>query len=238
MATFILFWNPGISSYTKERFLDDFAEEEGVGNWSFYEHEDVEYGDTFYLVKCGEGKTGIVMRGVITSSCYIDKDWSPKNRRPIYYADISTHVCINPWSEEELLTPETLTAELPDFNWYGGHSGRHLDDNQAEKLDDIWFSYLDSHPSMFSSKQAWIDSYYDLLPDRIKERIVEKRGTACEVCGYDYARIFGSDYTREHKLSVDITPLISPFLRRLFYNVCRNCGDVPEVILAEKVKGI
>lgn len=35
MATYILFWNPAISSYSQERFEDDFWDEYGVGNWSF-----------------------------------------------------------------------------------------------------------------------------------------------------------------------------------------------------------
>ena len=83
MATYVLFWNPDISSYTKERFLQDFSECEGVGNWSFYEHNKVKKGDSFFMVKCGEGKTGIVMRGEITSMCYRDRDWSPKDRKII-----------------------------------------------------------------------------------------------------------------------------------------------------------
>lgn len=41
MATYILFWNPDISSYTKERFLDDFDHRADVGNWSFHEYEKV-----------------------------------------------------------------------------------------------------------------------------------------------------------------------------------------------------
>lgn len=56
MATYILFWNPAISSYTMDRFQNDFKDLECVGNWSFYHHEDVEEGDYFYMVKCGEVK--------------------------------------------------------------------------------------------------------------------------------------------------------------------------------------
>ena len=96
MTTHIIFWNPDISSYTKERFLDDYNEKESVGNWSFYEHEKVKKGDIFFMIKCGGGKTGIVMRGEVFSDCYKDVDWSPKNRPDIYYADIIPCVCINP----------------------------------------------------------------------------------------------------------------------------------------------
>ena len=142
MTTHIIFWNPDISSYTKERFLDDYNEKESVGNWSFYEHEKVKKGDIFFMIKCGGGKTGIVMRGEVFSDCYKDVDWSPKNRPDIYYADIIPCVCINPWSDATLLSPDELTAEMPDFNWYGGHSGRKLDDTYARKLEHMWFQYL------------------------------------------------------------------------------------------------
>lgn len=66
------------------------------------------------------------MRGEVFSDCYKDVDWSPKNRPDIYYADIIPCVCINPWSDATLLSPDELTAEMPDFNWYGGHSGRNF----------------------------------------------------------------------------------------------------------------
>ena len=104
------------------------------------------------MMKCGQGKCGLVMRGTITSHAYEDSDWSPKNRKHIFYADIEQGFTINPWSDAELLSPEFLTSELPDFNWFGGHSGRKLADEAAQKLDDLWFEYIDSHPAMFSQK--------------------------------------------------------------------------------------
>lgn len=116
MATYILFWNPDISSNTKERFLDDFSECECVGNRSFYEHDKVKGGDSFFMVKCGEGKTGIVMRGEITSECYPDIGWSTTGRKNIYYADIENGVCLNPWSYVTLLPPNVLTDVIPNFN--------------------------------------------------------------------------------------------------------------------------
>ncbi|MDE6043148.1 MAG: hypothetical protein K2G07_06355 [Muribaculaceae bacterium] len=238
MATYILFWNPGISSYTRDRFICDFDEREDVGNWSFHEHEEVKEGDTFYMVKCGEGKTGIVMRGTIESECYEGEDWSPKRRRPIYYANIETYTCINPWSEAALLTPELLTAKLPDFNWHGGHSGRKLDEAMAQKLDEIWFSYLDCNPKMFSNEEAWIWNNSSLIPESVKEKLLEKRGRGCEVCGYDYARVFGSDCAAHNNLSVWPRPLKSPILKRLFYNICLNCRQAPEEVLVDKVKGL
>jgi hypothetical protein len=159
MATYILFWNPAISSYTMEQFQEDFDERACVGNWSFYEHDDVDEGDTFYMVRCGEGKTGIVMRGVIMSECYEDSDWSPKQRKHIFYADIESDVTIHPEKASVMLTPDILTEKLPNFDWYGGHSGRLLSDEYAKKLDEIWFEYIHSNPQLFTLNQAFIDDY-------------------------------------------------------------------------------
>jgi hypothetical protein len=66
------------------------------------------------------------MRGEITSECYEDRDWSPKKRKHIFYADIEASVTIHPETASVMLTPDILTEKLPDFDWYGGHSGRRL----------------------------------------------------------------------------------------------------------------
>ncbi len=95
MATYILFWNPAISSYNQERFENDFWEGYGVGNWSF-NVEDV-----------------------------------------------------------KLLTPDELTKELPDFNWFGGHTGRLLNEKDAKKLDALWDKYLAENPNLIEEDLAF-----------------------------------------------------------------------------------
>ncbi|MDE6534526.1 MAG: hypothetical protein K2K82_00785 [Muribaculaceae bacterium] len=235
MATYILFWNPAISSYTKKRFLHDFFTNNSVGNWSFHEHDEVEDGDSFYMIRCGEGRTGIVMRGEITSSCYEDTDWSPKNRKSIFYADIDPHFNINPWSEAPMLTPEILTEVLPDFNWFGGHSGRRLSNDMADKLDDLWFRYLDANKAMFIEGDASYDEYNsNLFPEKIERQLLDKTGGRCEVCGYSYEGIFGK-HDDEHFPQIKPSIIDSHYLNRLFYNLCKNCKQVPYKYLAQKL---
>jgi hypothetical protein len=220
-----------------ERFQEDFDERGCVGNWSIYEHDDVEYGDIFYMVRCGEGKTGIVMRGEITSECYEDHDWSPKKRKHIFYADIEASVTIHPETASVMLTPDVLTEKLPDFDWYGGHSGRRLSDEYAKKLDEIWFEYINSNPQLFSSNQAFIDGYQELLMgDEIKSSLHEQVGNKCEVCGYDYESVFGDDAKRE-KMVMPLEYIVSPNLKRLVYAVCQNCRQASDEVLAKKLNG-
>ncbi len=237
MTTHIIFWNPDISSYTKERFLDDYNEKESVGNWSFYEHEKVKKGDIFFMIKCGGGKTGIVMRGEVFSDCYKDVDWSPKNRPDIYYADIIPCVCINPWSDATLLSPDELTAEMPDFNWYGGHSGRKLDDTYARKLEHMWFQYLDRSQQMFCDKDAWIGDFYfnETISEAESKKLVISHGSCCEICGYSYAKVFGKEIGAPIDEASKPVAVLDTRLKRLLFNICNNCYELPEKILAQKL---
>lgn len=95
MKTVVLMWKPAISSFHKEdlskciQVLDSYNEEDCPNeylnlNWSIWDHEQVKDGDRFFMVKVGEGKTGIVMAGTIQSNPYKDKDWSGKDRE-VYY---------------------------------------------------------------------------------------------------------------------------------------------------------
>lgn len=237
MATYILFWNPYFSSYTKARFIDDFAYKDSVGNWSFYEHDNVRPGDVFFMVKCGQqGKTGIVMRGIITSSCYESSDWSPKNRRHIFYADLRTDVCVNPWAVSVLLSPERLTEEIPGFNWFGGHSGRLLDDEAARKLEKIWLRYLDSSQTMFCDGDAWVKTRSrDIISGEEAAELAGRHGYRCEICGYSYSEVFGGEEARKLDLASRPTPVFSPLLKRLMFNLCPSCVQVPDGILAGKL---
>lgn len=232
MATYILFWNPAISSYTMERFLDDYENHDGVGNWSFYEHEDVKYGDIFYMVRCGEGNAGIVMRGLITSECYEDEDWSPKKRKKIYYADIENGVTINPETASVMLSPDALTEKIPDFNWFGGHSGRKLSEEDAMTLDQIWLDYIDSNPQLFANDEAHIDYYNGLLLSQTMEQSLRSRlPGCCEICGYDYVKVFGEETAKELSLNNLIVPKVGNGLYRLIFSICRSCNSVNDDVI-------
>ncbi|MBD5208201.1 MAG: hypothetical protein HDS79_08100 [Bacteroidales bacterium] len=141
----ILFWNPDISSMTRDRMTDEMTEilnDGGCFNWSFWEHENVREGDVCYLVRCSDesGPHGVVLRGKIISTPYQDQDWAGKGRK-VFYAD---------WYPQEFidseyatpLSPERLEKAMPDFNWRGGHSGRELSVTYGEILEKLWYDYL------------------------------------------------------------------------------------------------
>ena len=153
MNTIILFWNPAISSYK----LEDFQYEmENLGdewmNWSVWEYEKAKPGDRFFMVRCGNGKTGICMSGYFSSEPYQDEDWSGKGR-VTYYMDMEPDVMIHPDYMPILKTDELVSA-IPSFDWKGGHSGRLLEPELAEKLEALWADFLKKHEDMFIVRAA------------------------------------------------------------------------------------
>ena len=139
--TVILMWNPAISSvtledhqYGVEHMLTEFF------NWSVWEHEKAKYGDRFFLVRVGEGRTGIVMSGVFDSQSYEAGDWSGRGRQT-FYMDMLPNVALDP-EEAPMLTTDELCEAIPSFNWRSGHSGRLLTEEEARRLETLWEAYL------------------------------------------------------------------------------------------------
>lgn len=147
MNTIILFWNPDISSYTIERLREDLSNYAHVSNWSVWEHDKAHKGDRFFMVRCGKGKTGICMSGRFRSEPYMDEDWSGKGRE-VYYMDLMADTVIDP-DLLPILSTEELSREIPSFDWSGGHSGRVLPVEDAEKLEKLWVDFLEENKPMF-----------------------------------------------------------------------------------------
>ena len=139
--TFVLMWNPGISSVKLEAHNKDIPEmTTGYFNWSVFEHEKARKGDRFFLVRCGEGKTGVVMSGIFDTNPYLGEDWSGRGRK-VYYMDMELNAILNPETAPMVTTAE-LQEAIPDFNWNGGSSGRLLTEEQAKVMEKIWRKYL------------------------------------------------------------------------------------------------
>lgn len=137
--TFILKWNPAISSVDlndwdfwvrKQAFL--------TPNWSVFEHEKVCVGDRWVMLRVGNGNTGIVGYGTFCSNPYQAGDWSGKGR-VTYYADLKIGVLV-PHSEP-LVTTQQLEELLPEIEWKGGHSGMCM---ETEDADLLWNTIIES----------------------------------------------------------------------------------------------
>lgn len=143
MRTVILMWNPEISSFKMESFMEGMQNFDSFWlNWSVWDHEEIHEFDEFFMVRVGSGKTGIVMKGTVLSDPYLSKDWSGRGRK-VYYIDLNVCVMVNP-ELATLLTTDELAKHIPDFDWTSGHSGRVLTKDQSLKLINLWDSHQDT----------------------------------------------------------------------------------------------
>ena len=139
--TYVLMWNPAISSVKIENHVDSIPNLlTEYYNWSVYEYQEAKKNDRFVLVRCGEGKTGLVMSGIFDSNPYQAGDWSGKGRK-VFYMDMTPNFIANP-EEAEIITTKQLQEAIPSFDWSGGHSGRLLTEEQARQLEDLLAPYL------------------------------------------------------------------------------------------------
>lgn len=137
--TYLLRWNPTISSFKLDDYRDVLSKYPGGFsgmNWSVYEWEKAHKGDHYYMLRTGDDKAGIVFRGVFTSDPYPGEDWAG-NGKQRYYMDMDCYDCV-PADEQSAITIETLEKSIPSIDWRRGHSGQLLSEEDADKLDKLW----------------------------------------------------------------------------------------------------
>lgn len=216
MSTVVLMWNPAISSFKIEEFRDciksmrnhdedeisfitddDVFQDDSLSmNWSIWDYKNVHYGDRFFMVRVGEGQTGIVMAGTITSEPYKGKDWSGKGRK-VYYSDLHCECMIDPDAAPHISTQE-LEEVMPEFDWTGGHSGRILNEAMAIKIEVMWAEYLYKYFGVFDGKRCGRTISASFLPDTLLEHVKATSDCTCEICGYNYQKIWGEECTGEN----------------------------------------
>ena len=108
--TFLLKWNPAISSYSMERLDNDMADwAEGYWSedfdWSVQEWQKAHKGDRFFMVRVGEGNTGMFAAGRFISEPFEGEDWSGKDRK-VYYMQMEFEAVFHPERVEIIPTEE------------------------------------------------------------------------------------------------------------------------------------
>lgn len=137
--TYLLRWNPTISSYTLNDYRNDMEEyPDGFrSNWSIYEWEEAHKGDRFFMLRKGDDKAGIVYRGEFLCEPYEGDDWAGQEGKKRQYIDIGCYDFI-PADNQSPIDIELLEKEIPEIDWRKGHSGELLSEETADKLNDLW----------------------------------------------------------------------------------------------------
>lgn len=255
MSVVLLRWNPEISSYKMENFKNAMEEAKGALNyclnWSVWEHEKVQDGDRFFMLRVGKGKTGIVMSGRIVSDPYTSEDWSGKGRT-VYYVDLEPDFLVNPNSDSRVSVAD-LEKAFPKYVWKEGHSGMVLEDSLGTKLEWLWVEYLyknqvvDHKKNLVSNRFETNEfcvpySYYVDVVGALQLDLSKKKGSACEICGYDYAKVFDMDALDcvgvQNIYYMFPSKRIAKSAKSLFHCICANCRNIFRDICNDTNKGM
>lgn len=160
--TFLLRWNPAISSYNMERLDEDMnAWSQGwweeAFDWSVYEWQKARKGDRFFMVRVGEGNTGVFAAGRFISDPYKDEDWSGKGRE-VYYMKMEFEAIFHP-ERADIITTEDLERELPDIDWRKGHSGELVEGEATDRLELMWRDYIGRSKKFYMPRAVKNDCY-------------------------------------------------------------------------------
>ena len=165
--TFLLKWNPAISSYTMERLDSDMGDwADGYWaddfDWSVHEWQKAHKGDRFFMVRVGEGNTGVFAAGRFTGEPFKGEDWQEKERE-VYYMPIEFEAVFHP-ERADIIPTEELERELPHIDWRKGHSGIMLDAEDAVRLELMWRDYVGQNKSLYLPRAAK-NEFYDSRSD-------------------------------------------------------------------------
>lgn len=142
--TYLLRWNPTISSFKLDDYRDVLSKYPGGFsglNWSVYEWEKAHKGDHYYMLRTGDDKAGIVFRGVFTSDPYPGEDWAG-NGKQRYYMDMDSYDCV-PTDVQSPICIEELEKVVPGIDWRRGHSGELLSSEDADRLNELWNNIME-----------------------------------------------------------------------------------------------
>lgn len=137
--TYLMRWNPSISSLTKEKYENELVNYgwETELNWSIWEYDDAMPGDRFFMLREGDGEApGIYFEGLFRSLPWEGDDWRGTDKKR-FYIDM-TAGGISPLANGPVVATDELERKIPGVNWRIGHSGELLSQEVADKLKALW----------------------------------------------------------------------------------------------------
>jgi len=126
-------------------------------DWSVYEWQNARNGDRFFMLRTGEGNTGIFAAGRFTTEPYKGEDWAGKGRE-VYYMRMDFEAVFHP-ERTEIISTEELEREVSNIDWRKGHSGELVDNETADKLELMWRDHIGRNKSMYLPRAVRNESY-------------------------------------------------------------------------------
>lgn len=182
MSTYLLTYNP--RNFQWHTLAED-AEKSASGvtkrhRWNA-RHKDITTGNRVFLLKQGQGKTGIMAAGRVTSEPFFDDHWHERARvgAQARYVHVEFERILNP-TTERLLSVADRKEHLATLYLDTRFSGRHIPDDAAEELEKLWSQHLERHGLIPKSIVPKSTKAIELLrvnpPKRVLKTIQQRQG--------------------------------------------------------------
>lgn len=181
--TFLLRWNPDISSCTDADWaLMCKQYPYATTNWSVYDYSQADRYDYFYMMRVDTKHPGIVMKGQFQSFPYSGKDQAGSNK-PRHYCDLGIQIIVDA-NTDPYIPLELLQKEIPEFDWKHGHSGEKLSDEITLKLDALFNDWMNENSDF---TQEFFKRQDMVIDPNAENRIInlDLFRTICEDMDYD-----------------------------------------------------
>ena len=207
MQTFLLTWNP--NNWPWDTFERDYDRARKQGfldyDWSCGRSQRLRRGDRVFLLRQGVEPRGILASGVVTSDRpYRAKHYSQSGRSALY-VDARFDILLHPQREPILPRARLNQSRLAAVHWDSQSSGITIPPDAAAELEEVWRDFLLSRgysPIRLAEEVAAAERFWEGALRRITVNAYERDpaarkaciahfGTACRVCGFDFAARFG-----------------------------------------------
>lgn len=145
MKTFIIKWNPELSSLSLKDFKGAFRKAQRddtlmEATWNLCDHEKAKEGHRFLLLRVGDKSCGVVASGYLASPPYLDA-YHKETGKPSYYCYVKLDAILHPTKVKPLST-DLLQQCMPKVEWNEGESGILLPSKYESVIENLWESYL------------------------------------------------------------------------------------------------
>jgi 5-methylcytosine-specific restriction endonuclease McrA len=249
---FLLTWNPAKFKDWDDAHLTKCAQRSSLGKstafrWSCANSTKPARGDRAFLMKLGTRGRGVFASGWITRGSYLapsNDDFGPRK------VDVDWDAFVDPRVPESLLDPTVLKGAQ---QWTPQNSGAEIASTVRPGLEALWAAHLtnariDASPPGFSDRELRESFEFEATEGELVEKLVMHRRRerslrnaklvqyraahghlGCEVCGFDFALVFGEEFAEVHHLK----PLASTGPRRTNLEelavLCANCHRMAHV---------
>lgn len=125
------------------------------GDWNPEDWKEVHKGSEFFLIQNMDGSPGISMHGIINSDAQ-DYGSFPGTEKGVVGTHLLTDLYID-IDKYRLLSTNTLTTLMPDFDWNAPFSGHPLPEQYVAKLHQIWYEYLAMNDNFIDNQSASLE---------------------------------------------------------------------------------